>query len=60
MVHKDVVKEFVTRLKDTLDQFYDKDASKNKDYLMIINKDHTKRLKAMLDENHGGELVYGG
>ena len=60
LAHKSVATEFVSRLKDTLNDFYNGDASKSVDWIQIINQDHTVRLQKMLEENHGGQIVYGG
>lgn len=50
LVHKDIKDNFIKKLKETIDKFYGKDASKSKDYGRIINLKHFSRLKSYLDD----------
>lgn len=56
LVHKNVKKEFVQALTDTLDEFYGGDNSL-RDYSSIINERHFERLSNLLNE---GAIATGG
>lgn len=59
-VHKNVKEEFVVKLIQRIEEFFGKDLINNPDWARIINENHTKRLKALIEDNHGGKIILGG
>jgi len=47
-------------VKNTIKEFYENDAQKSNAYCQIVNENHTERIKAMIEEDHGGVLECGG
>jgi len=59
-VTPDVRDDFIKELKTTIVDFYSAVPKTSADYARIINEGHTKRLQALLEDNHGGEVILGG
>jgi aldehyde dehydrogenase (NAD+) len=57
LVDRTIKGEFTTCLKKHLREFYGDDASLSPDYARIINNNHFKRLKNLMDE---GDIILGG
>jgi aldehyde dehydrogenase (NAD+) len=60
LAHASVKEEFIRKLKEKLREFFGDDVSKNPDWARIVNENHTRRLKGLLEENHGGKVICGG
>jgi len=62
LVHKDVEKKFVEKMKQTINEFYGTDPQKSADFSRIINQRHTQRLASLLDQSKkdGDEVIMGG
>jgi aldehyde dehydrogenase (NAD+) len=60
LVHKDVSRPLVEKMKARMTEFYGVDPSKSADKTKIINEFHVRRLESTLNEAHGGEVIYVG
>jgi len=60
LVHKDVKEKLLEGLVDTITKFYGKNAHESPDYTKIVSDFHWKRLKALVDDDHGGKVAYKG
>jgi aldehyde dehydrogenase (NAD+) len=59
LVHKDIKEQLIARLKATIINFYDSDASKSKDYGRIVNTRQFHRLASIIDRDKS-KIAYGG
>jgi len=57
LIHKDVEKEFIERMKHYIKQFYGENPQSSKDFCRIISSQHVKRLAGLFKH---GEVVCGG
>ncbi len=60
LVHETVIKEFVETLKQRAKTWLGDQPQKSESYSRIINTHHFDRIKRLLEDNHGGEIIYGG
>ena len=61
-VHEGKLEDFTKGITEAVTQYYGNDPIQSLDYVQIINKEHFKRLKSMLETAHteGGEVIMGG
>lgn len=59
LVDKEVVDSFVAALKANIQEFYPEGAENSPDYGRIVNINHFRRIKGMIDSSKG-EIVFGG
>jgi len=59
LVHKDVIKSFIEKLKSRVVSFYGEDASKSIDYGRIVNSRQFERLDAIIQKDKN-KIIYGG
>jgi len=57
LLHRKIKDEFLTKLKETIKQFYGDDISAIKDFSHIINEKHFDRLTGLMNE---GKILVGG
>ncbi len=55
LVHKKIYKPFIFAVKKAIKDFWGQDPSKSEDYARIINKNHFKRIKELIDPY--GDLI---
>jgi aldehyde dehydrogenase (NAD+) len=60
LVHADVERPLLDRLSRMLEEFYGKDPKASPDYGRIVNDQHFRRLKGLLDAGGYAETVTGG
>ena len=62
LVHESKKEELLKYFKETINDFYAKDASKAESYNRIVNGKHQKRLEGMLEDafNQGASIATGG
>jgi len=60
LAHKDIKDTLVQKLKEYMIKFYGEDAQQSGDKCKIINDGHVARLERVLNEDHGGNVVYSG
>ncbi|KAI5306191.1 hypothetical protein KEM55_008686, partial [Ascosphaera atra] len=53
LVEKEVVDEYIANLKKNLETFYPQGADQSPDYGRIVNVNHFRRIKAMIDNSKG-------
>lgn len=59
-VHRDVVDDFVTKMKKTITQFYTETPQESKDYSRIIAERHVKRIEGLIKSVPSDAVVFGG
>jgi aldehyde dehydrogenase (NAD+) len=59
-VHKDVIDDFVTKMKKLLTDWYSEDAQQSKDYSRIVAERHVKRLDGLIKSVPAEHVVFGG
>ncbi len=61
-VHQSVAKEFMDKIKTTLNTFYSEDASSSESYNRIVNNKHFKRVEGYFHDaiSKGANVEYGG
>ncbi len=61
-VHQSIADEFLTLLKETINQYYSEDASQSESYNRIVNNRHFKRIEEYFNDAlaKGAHVVYGG
>jgi acyl-CoA reductase-like NAD-dependent aldehyde dehydrogenase len=59
LVKNGLERKLIEAMKAALEEFYGKDIQKSRDFCRIVNKNHFKRLKDLI-ESAGGEKVIGG
>jgi len=62
LVHKNVAQKFSEILIKTIAKFYGTDPKKSEDYSRVINKNHTLRLKGLIEQSQkdGAQILSGG
>jgi len=59
-IHEKIKDKFLKHFVETVNKFFKSNVERSVDYSRIINDFHTKRLAAMLSENHGGKPILSG
>ena len=60
LVHEAVAKDFIEALKIRVKNWLGENPQKSPSFSRIINSHHFDRIKRLLEDNHGGEVVIGG
>jgi len=60
IVHPEIEQKFVDQLKKTLVEFYGPDPKQSKDYSKVVNTNHLRRVRSLLDDGSKFKLEIGG
>jgi len=60
LLHHDIEKEFIKKMKETIKTFYGDDPQTSSDYSRIINERHTVRVSSLLKDHDNSKILHGG